>query len=344
MDSTFKEVSNISTKGMTRDLSFDVLKGILILIVVFGHALQFQYQEDCWSHPLFDGIYTFHMPLFVFVSGYFFSSCTKRNFQDMLSSKVKRLMLPWFIWTCVLISALLVIRGEAFLHLPVAEQGSILYQEMQTYWYLICVFVLTLFYYLIFRKELYKSQLARIIVVIALMVLWGFSLAYFDDLPWFCLKYCQITRQTLVFGLGIMYFRYKDKLGGAVYVILLLAIIGAVYDRMEWDRWIVDYTLTQRIIDGIYCTIIAFVILKVISGYLSKMRISQALSYFGKNSLGIYLIHIAFFHPMMNNDLVFSCHTVFSAFILFVVYLAISVLIVESIKHLLKEKSYILGV
>lgn len=36
-----------------RDNSFDFIKGILIMLVVLGHALQWQYGEDCWNTWLF---------------------------------------------------------------------------------------------------------------------------------------------------------------------------------------------------------------------------------------------------------------------------------------------------
>lgn len=197
-----------------RDCSFDVLKGILILIVVLGHALQFQYQEDCWHHPLFDGIYTFHMPLFVFVSGYFFYSCTRRNFHEMIVNKLKRLMLPWLIWSIVLVVAMCIIQKDAFFSLPTREKGSILFQEFQTFWYLICVFVLTLFYYPIFKADLYKKRVFHLVAVVSLFIIWLLSLIFFDDLPWFCFKYCQITRQTMVFGLGVLYYLYGKRLTG----------------------------------------------------------------------------------------------------------------------------------
>lgn len=56
--------------GVVRDNYWDQAKGVLILLVVFGHVL-----EQCLNGRIntttYSWIYTFHMPLFVFVSGYF---------------------------------------------------------------------------------------------------------------------------------------------------------------------------------------------------------------------------------------------------------------------------------
>lgn len=329
----------------TRDNSFDVLKGILILLVVFGHALYSQFVDDSWQHPLFDGIYTFHMPLFVFVSGYFFYSCTRRSLRDMVA-KIKRLMLPWLVWSLILVVAMFVIQKDAFFNLPIGRKGSILFQEMQTYWYLICVFFLTLFYYPIFKTGLYKKRLYHIVTMVCLFMIWLLSLIYFDELPWFCLKYCQITRQTLVFGLGVLYYLYGKKLSwGGKLLLILIAIIGVIYDRLSWGRWVFDYTIEQRIVDGIWCTIIAFMLLKQLSNGLSKLSwLCTPLTYLGRNSLGIYLVHLAICHLIVKNQLLPSYHTIGSSLIVFMCYLAVSIIIIEISKLLLKDKSYILGI
>ncbi|GAB3425958.1 acyltransferase family protein [Massilia solisilvae] len=50
----------------------DFSKGMLILLVVIGHSIQYvTYQQTgFWNDPLFKTIYMFHMPLFMAISGY----------------------------------------------------------------------------------------------------------------------------------------------------------------------------------------------------------------------------------------------------------------------------------
>lgn len=57
---------------MNRILQIDVLKGFAILLVVLGHAIYETYSEN---NIVFRMIYSFHMPLFMFLSGlpYLFS-------------------------------------------------------------------------------------------------------------------------------------------------------------------------------------------------------------------------------------------------------------------------------
>lgn len=54
-----------------RDARIDTLKGVLILSVVFGHFFTHDASDSLASEILSNFIYSFHMPLFVFVSGYF---------------------------------------------------------------------------------------------------------------------------------------------------------------------------------------------------------------------------------------------------------------------------------
>lgn len=60
-----------------RDLQFDGLKFLLIFCVVFGHL-------GCYGYGLRINrmIYSFHMPVFVFLSGYFTSLSSNREKQN----------------------------------------------------------------------------------------------------------------------------------------------------------------------------------------------------------------------------------------------------------------------
>lgn len=50
---------------------FDNLKGLMIFFVVFGHLLAFCPEEEFMVKNLYFWIYSFHMPVFVFTTGYF---------------------------------------------------------------------------------------------------------------------------------------------------------------------------------------------------------------------------------------------------------------------------------
>lgn len=60
-----------------RDYFFDNARAILILLVVFGHMLQPYTSGDKYLSALYLVIYSFHMPTFLFISGYFAKNIDK---------------------------------------------------------------------------------------------------------------------------------------------------------------------------------------------------------------------------------------------------------------------------
>ena len=79
---------------MERNAHIDSLKGLLIILVVFGHAL-----ERCYSGgPLFcllhNALYAFHMPMFILISGYL----TRRKPPKALASSSLTLLLTYAIY------------------------------------------------------------------------------------------------------------------------------------------------------------------------------------------------------------------------------------------------------
>lgn len=70
-----------------RNIFFDAVKGILIILVVLGHCLQYGFGDDYsnsnlfFDDMLFRTIYSFHMPLFMLISGYFFNPKGKNHLQ-----------------------------------------------------------------------------------------------------------------------------------------------------------------------------------------------------------------------------------------------------------------------
>jgi fucose 4-O-acetylase-like acetyltransferase len=77
----------------------DALRGFAILLVVLGHAIQYSV-VDYDAQPVFRLIYAFHMPLFMFISGFVYHH-DSRNPWPFLRKKLQFLVLPFFSWLLV---------------------------------------------------------------------------------------------------------------------------------------------------------------------------------------------------------------------------------------------------
>lgn len=121
----------------------DVAKGVGIILVVFGHAWRGLNTAGILPDgPVFEAvdaaIYAFHMPLFFFISGWFFPGSLQSHPQDRLLKRVlTRIFYPMCIWTYLFIllqmaaggNANAVVDGSALLRLPVPP-----YQHLWFLW------------------------------------------------------------------------------------------------------------------------------------------------------------------------------------------------------------------
>lgn len=91
-----------------RDNTLDLAKGVLIMLVVCGHAIQFSFGTNYtlsglfYDNLIFKAIYSFHMPLFMLISGYLFYSSNKKRFVPLAYSKLRSIGIPMlsFILVC----------------------------------------------------------------------------------------------------------------------------------------------------------------------------------------------------------------------------------------------------
>lgn len=84
-----------------RNLRLDGLKLFLIVLVVVGHCIEPTRYINSVSGWLYSVIYSFHMPLFVFLSGYFakissFAEWKKKGFKFLETFLV--IMIPQFLF------------------------------------------------------------------------------------------------------------------------------------------------------------------------------------------------------------------------------------------------------
>lgn len=85
-----------TTTNTTRIKTFDAVKLFAIFLVLWGHVIQHLqgYAFDIYDNIIFRFIYSFHMPLFMAVSGYFGSRISNINFKDHFQKKIHQLIVP----------------------------------------------------------------------------------------------------------------------------------------------------------------------------------------------------------------------------------------------------------
>lgn len=128
-----------------RNPYWDVVKGVLIFLVVYGHIMQLIMAKESgisfWDSVAFKCIYLFHMPLFMLISGYFAShSIICRGFSS-LGRYSKRLLIPIFSYSVWVIFSHLFSTSVSIKQIPL----SFFLTATSFLWFLSAVFLCSCF-------------------------------------------------------------------------------------------------------------------------------------------------------------------------------------------------------
>ena len=128
--------------------SIDVMKAIGILMVILGHITRNSY--------LGNYIYSFHMPLFFFISGFLYNI---RG--DFIFHKGRSILIPYFSFSFISYLYWLLVESrfrssaastdylDQFLNIFVPHQS---YQFNVVLWFLPCLFLVSVFFFILHEK------------------------------------------------------------------------------------------------------------------------------------------------------------------------------------------------
>ena len=149
----------------------DVAKGICMILVIISHAEEHFIPGQMATLKV--PIYSFHMPLFFFMSGYLFSM--KSSFGEFLKGKCKRILVPYFYLGGILILFDTYWNNRN----PFAEswfnKDYFMYELTQlltqkrfwTLWFIACLFWMNIIFYVIVRFVKNEKIRAAIVTILA---------------------------------------------------------------------------------------------------------------------------------------------------------------------------------
>ncbi|WP_191566673.1 acyltransferase family protein [Metabacillus idriensis] len=165
----------------------DSLKGIGIFLVIYAHS-------GVLPTYAVNYIYSFHMPLFFFISGFLFSRKKYANFNSFFKRKVNTILVPYFIFSILSYIFWVFIGskfgGDSLLNISIFKPIiGILYSNGIDYWlihniplwFLTCLFLVEIAYYYISRFK-YKD----ILILLCILSVMGYVLSLYSvaRLPW----------------------------------------------------------------------------------------------------------------------------------------------------------------
>ncbi len=275
---------------MNRIITLDVAKAICIILVVIGHYIPDN--SPIWYVMLHDVIYTFHMPLFMFASGYIYIA-TKKNigYGAFLWKKVKRLMIPYLTTSVLVITIKLFTQGTMSVDAPVSvmsyvrmfylpEAGAFLWFIWALWWMFVIV-------------PLLKTKRTRTLFFLICLVVHFVPM----DLPReFCIAQCK--HMFVYFMLGIFVFEHRLLQQWMIIYKPMLAILSVLLFCI-FESWFVIKSIDESnllILNAILPFLGIFFVVelsKLIATCCNK-KIDALFVVISSSSYIIYLFHTTF--------------------------------------------------
>lgn len=266
----------------------DSLRGGAILLVILGHCLQ---TGDWYNDYVWNLIYSFHMALFMAVSG--FVSYRESLVWTTIKKRALELLLPFFSWSLAV--AFVLGNGiSTFIKMLRYPDSSLWFL-----WVLFFIILLTHVSCWLAKILRVKQELVTLFVAIALslsMVL--FEIRIFG--------YQFIAFHFLFYSLGFYMRKYQERLFVTklpfLVVVGLLWFGGASFYRMhDLPFFLEGIPLPSSLMVYAYRFVVAalaIVFMLPLSSLLleKKNAINSILAYLGKISLGLYAVHLTFLH------------------------------------------------
>lgn len=267
-----------------RDSYFDNAKFILIFLVVFGHLMQSYITEYASIRVLYIYVYTFHMPAFILISGFFAKNFRKPGY---ITKTMKKLILPYVFFQCIYSIFYYFLLGKSSFSIQ-------LFAPEWSLW-----FLLSLFFWNIMLIGFAKLS-ARYAMPIAIVI--GLVAGYFNQID----GYLSLSRTFVFFPFFLagfyltkQHFQYlQTKLAKWIGTGVIIAIVSFIIAHPALnENWFLGSKPYANFLDnrtlGVFIRLFVYAIsFASISAFFSFVPKRQLFfTKWGKNTLYVYLLH-----------------------------------------------------
>ena len=292
-----------------RNKFYDAIKGVAILLVVIGHVIQ-NHSNDFDNNLIFRIIYSFHMPLFMFISGVV---VTLGREVDVcwLKRKAQQLVVPFVVWIFL---PFLFSTTKDWDRL-ICKIANVIKNPDNGYWFLWILFLccFCLWISTIIQKKCMIEQEGMIFLAeVIILFLIGEKVT-----SWFGIK--SLAYHSVYYFIGYMVGKYQlvrkienNKiaigLGVTIYVILV-----SMWYRTQLPAWL--YSL-EELLPNLFIRLmnLGFDYLVGLSGIFTiwvfvkyvLVKAQRILSVLGKSTLEIYVLHYYFIGMFRTGNIVFT--------------------------------------
>lgn len=287
-----------------RSEKWDILKFFLIFLVVLGHAADYYTSDSETMKSLFIFIYSFHMPVFIFVSGLF----AKRNVNENRMDKIAGYLIIYVV---------LKLYPFCYRNLAGQSAGFHLFTENGVPWFMLALFWFNLIT-MILKKASFKLVLPLSIAIACVI---GYTTSVGDFLalsrtivyyPFFYIGYISDRK-------NIENFCNKKavKTSAALFLLLFGVLIFSLGDKIYWLRPLLtgrnpfitlgdfsEWGFLFRLLYYVVILAVGFAVIAIVPDKTPYGLISKL----GQRTLAVYGLHYIVFYFMFEK---FDCKSVF---------------------------------
>ncbi|WP_116091294.1 acyltransferase family protein [Sphingomonas crusticola] len=265
----------------------DVAKGIGIVLVVHGHAVDGLMSAGLLSKSglaafSFFAVYCFHMPLFFLLSGLFVPRQIERDRRRFAWRQVGTIVWPYLLWSVVQVTILYL--ASTYTNRPREELGyaEILWAPPSQFWFLYVLFLFHMVAAALVRRDTAVPMLVTgIFAFVAFHVLWPRA-----TVPHF------FTELLIFYAAGIAFAGQITALPGwfvrhRVWVIAACAaILPYIWFGFSRGLGYADLAMVPATLVGI-CAVLT--VATALSG-----RVAALFRFLGERAMAIYVLHVLF--------------------------------------------------
>lgn len=281
------------TKETARLPFIDIAKAFAIIFIVIGHSVA--YSEHCSN--IFKFLYSFHVALFFFLSGYTFT--TNKKFKELIKTKFSRIMIPYYFWSLAFIIPYAILGKsvsdnldkvstfnikDTILNIFYASGEGLI--QNRPLWFLPALFTILCVYYLLIKLTSKSNSHSIILLVISLVIAFVCDKFLTILLP-MSINHALIIGPIFYIGYLFNKFNLKEYVFKHFYYIIPMIIIGTVCGL---ENSLVSYRALT--FGNIFLAYISALTLSIPSIYIAfKIKENKVLEYIGKNTMGILIFH-----------------------------------------------------
>lgn len=322
--------------------NYSIMKFIAAILVVFAHTTRMYTGYGAISMPvnsvlknLTELIYSFHMPLFFFLSGCVYGKCIESGKYDsyilFVRNKAKKLLIPYLIIGIFYVTPVMVLLKITKKSFPeYIIKGILLGQDSRHLWYLTTLFLIFVGFGL-FRKIILQRKKAVLLILGLSFIVYFFSSIIPTEVPQYLCFF--ILGTAFSFFPAAEQFFSKKRINCIIWPVLFLSVYLIQHFGTPFNSL---FRLVLSVF-GIFSTI---AISDFLSSFLTKTKIYSA---FTPNLMGIYLIHpmiiYVLFYFLKQYSL--AVHPYLATLLIFGISLTVSYFISDKVNR--SRLSFVLG-